>query len=87
MDLEAAILDLLSQRDGDKSICPSEVARRLQPDDWRPLMPPVREAAARLAEDGLVRVTQGDVEVDVRTARGPIRIRRPLPPAEGAPVD
>jgi hypothetical protein len=32
----------------DRSICPSEVARALDP-DWRRLMSPVRRAAAELA--------------------------------------
>ena len=54
-----------------KSLCPSEVAKALSP-DWRPLMPEVRRVAADIAE---IVATQNGVEVDPRTARGPIRLR------------
>lgn len=74
--LERTILDLLDQRAADASICPSDAARAVAPDDWRPLMQPVRDAAARLAAAGSVEVTQGGEVVDVTTARGPVRIRR-----------
>jgi hypothetical protein len=76
-ELEQRILALLDARAATSSICPSDVARDLAPDDWRPLMQPVRDAAARLADAGRVEVTQGGEVVDVRTARGPVRIRRP----------
>lgn len=75
--LEQRILDLLATRDPASTICPSDVARDVAPDDWRPLMQPVRDAAARLVEAGRVQVTQGGEVVDVRTARGPVRIRLP----------
>ncbi len=58
------------------SVCPSEVARALA-DDWRPLMDDVRGRAAELADAGELRVTQGEDTVDARSARGPIRLRRP----------
>lgn len=77
VDLEQRILDLLATRDATSSICPSDVARDAAPDDWRPLMQPVRDAAARLVAAGRVEVTQGGRVVDVTTARGPVRIRRP----------
>jgi len=32
---EAAILSLLAEREAGKSICPSEAARRLDPETWR----------------------------------------------------
>jgi hypothetical protein len=47
------------------------VAKALAP-DWRPLMPQVREVAAGMPE---IIATQGEVEVDPRTAPGPIRLR------------
>lgn len=72
--IEAAIRALLRGRGAEKSICPSEVARALAPDRWRPLMAPVREAAARMARSGEVLVTQRGAAVDPLTARGPIRI-------------
>jgi hypothetical protein len=69
--VRAAILDLALQRGREKSLCPSEVAKALAV-DWRPLMPEVRAVAAGMPE---VVATQKGVEVDPRTARGPIRLR------------
>ena len=75
--LEAAVLDLLHQRAGGASICPSEVARARADDEaWRALMEPVREAARRLVAKGEVEITQKGAVVDPSTAKGPIRIRR-----------
>jgi hypothetical protein len=73
--LEAKILEMLAAKPGNASICPSDVARSVQPDDWRPLMEPVRRAARRLVAAGAVEITQGGRKVDPSTARGPIRIR------------
>ncbi|MCA1964609.1 MAG: DUF3253 domain-containing protein [Prosthecobacter sp.] len=72
--VQQAILSMVEARGAGKSICPSEVARRLQPEDWRALMPEVRAAAATLRAQGRLRVTQGGLEVDPETARGPIRL-------------
>ena len=75
--LEQTILDLLSRRAPTSSICPSDAARAVgSAGGWRDLMDPARAAAARLVERGEVEVTQGGEVVDVRTARGPVRIRR-----------
>ncbi len=74
-ELEATIRSLLSERARGASICPSEVARRVAPEDWRFLMEPARQAARRLVAAGEVEVTQGGRPVDPSTARGPIRIR------------
>ena len=75
--LEATIGALLDQRRPDASICPSEAARAVDPERWRDLMPAARAAAGRLATAGEADVTQGGAVVDVATARGPVRIRRP----------
>ena len=75
--LERAILDLLDER-APKTICPSDVARREgTADGWRDLMQPVRDAAQRLVSAGEVEITQKGEVVDLATAKGPIRIRRP----------
>jgi hypothetical protein len=78
--IAAAILDLAHARGPGKTICPSEAARRLDPDAWRALMPAVREAAARLQDQGRITVTQRGRPVDPRTAKGPIRLG--LPPGD-----
>jgi hypothetical protein len=77
VDLERAILDLLDER-APKTICPSDVARRVgTPDGWRALMDPVREAAQRLVEREQVEITQRGERVDLATVKGPVRIRKP----------
>ena len=76
-ELEQRIVALLDARAAGASICPSEAARAVDPGGWRDLMPAARAAAGRLAEAGAVEVTQGGEVVDVATARGPVRVRRP----------
>ena len=78
-DIEIDILGLLADRSPASSICPSDVARALigEEAEWRALMPQVREVAKRMANDGVIRVTQGDSEVTIdEHLRGPIRLRR-----------
>lgn len=74
-ELETAIRDLLAPRSGTATICPSEAARAVRPDDWRPLMEPARRAARRLVAAGEVEIVQGGRVVDPSAAKGPIRIR------------
>jgi len=75
--LREIILQLLRQRGPGKTICPSEVARVADPGNWSPLMPVVRETAARLVAENHLVVTQRGQSVDPRTARGPIRLGLP----------
>ena len=77
-EIERTILALLDRRAVGRTICPSEAARALAPDDWRPLMAPVRETAYAMAEGARLEVTQSGQVVDGRTARGAIRLRKPL---------
>jgi hypothetical protein len=76
--IEERITALVDERGPGKTICPSEVARSLAgTQDFRPLMPHVREVAATMAERGEVVVTQKGRPVDARSVRGPIRLGRP----------
>ncbi|SNS86044.1 Protein of unknown function [Geodermatophilus pulveris] len=75
--LEQAIGALLDHRRAGATICPSEAARAVDPAGWRALMPAARAAAGRLAAAGRAEVTQRGEVVDVATARGPVRVRRP----------
>ena len=75
--LEAAIDELLDVRAGGGTICPSEAARRVDPEGWRDLMEPARRAARRLVAAGRLEIVQGGRVVDPSTARGAIRLRRP----------
>lgn len=76
-EIRASISNMLQARKPESSICPSEVARALfSADEWRDHMDAVRAVAAEMADVGVVRITQGDNEVDIATIKGPIRIRR-----------
>lgn len=76
--VEAAILDLLAQRDPGKTICPSEAARALAGSrDFRPLMSEVRAVATAMVARGELEVTQSGQVVDPSSARGAIRLRLP----------
>ena len=80
--IEAALLALIAQRGKESSACPSEVARALSPDDWRKLMPRIRQIAGLLAMRGLLDISQGGLSVTPATLpngpwKGPIRIRVP----------
>lgn len=74
--LELTIIDLLDRRATGSTICPSDAARAVDPENWRDLMEPARRAARRMVAEGLVEITQGGTVIDPSTAKGPIRIRR-----------
>ena len=77
-DIEASILTLLGERGRSASLCPSEVARRLDPERWRSRMEDVRETARRLARRGRIEIAQRGQAIDPDSAvRGPIRLRLP----------
>ena len=54
--LETAIRELLAARARTATICPSEAARRIDPEGWRGLMEPARMAARRLVARGEVQI-------------------------------
>jgi len=73
--IEKAIYELLDARAPGKTICPSEVARNLAPDDWRPLMPQVRAVAVALSgKEALDILQKGHVIAHDSEIRGPIRL-------------
>lgn len=75
--IEQTILDLVRKRGPGKSICPSEAARQLAPDDWRPLMEDVRNVAAKLAQAGKLVILQKGEVVSLQASKGPIRLALP----------
>ena len=68
------ILRIAKKRGVNKSLCPSEVARDLHPENWRSLMPEVRRVTALLVQEGEVAVTQFGKPVEPLNAKGHIRI-------------
>lgn len=83
-DLEVETLRLLTGGGRSATVCPSEAARRVRPDDWESIVERARAAARRLAAAGEVEIIQEGRRVDPSTAKGPFRVRRASsPPVEG----
>ncbi|MEO0370280.1 MAG: DUF3253 domain-containing protein [Pseudomonadota bacterium] len=81
-EIEQMIVDLCLERGVGKTICPSEAARALCPQetDWRALMPGLRDVAKRMAQDGKIAIyRKGEPIVDHHTG-GAIRLG--LPPIQ-----
>lgn len=76
-EISAEILRQTAARGPAKSICPSDVARALAPDDWRPLMTAIRQAAAALAGQGRLRILRKGRAVAPEEMRGVIRLAAP----------
>jgi hypothetical protein len=78
--IEAALLRLIGERGPDKTLDPQEAARALaggHPDQWGPLMQPIRRAAVALAEQGRVVILRKGKPVDPRDFKGVYRLAAP----------
>ncbi|MBX9750024.1 MAG: DUF3253 domain-containing protein [Roseococcus sp.] len=75
--IEAEILRRVGATE--KSICPSEVARGLEAENWRPLMSLVRKAAGRLSTAGQIEILRKGKPIAPEAMVGVIRLRRPQP--------
>jgi len=75
--IERTMDALLDERGTGKTICPSEVARKLGGETWRALMQPVRDVVAERSDAGELDVTRKGAKVDPRNPGGPIRLGRP----------
>lgn len=75
--LHETIMSMARKRGINKTFCPSEIARQLaaKEEDWRPLMEPIRTAAAELIDNGQLVCKQHGQIVDIRTVKGPIRLQ------------
>lgn len=73
--LAKIIMKLVRKRGPDKTICPSEVARKYATDDWRKYMKSVRRTAEALHKAGLIQIEQGGEVVEPEKYSGPIRLR------------
>ncbi len=82
--IEDAVFDLLARREPGKSICPSEAARAVDPENWRRLMPQVRATAIGLARAGRLEITRKGRTTDPDALKGVYRLRLPAPPSARA---
>jgi len=71
--LRTAILDFCKRRES--SFCPSEVVRKLYPQDWRFFMSDIQEEMMKMYREGLIQITQKGLPVDPSVPpKGPVRI-------------
>jgi hypothetical protein len=79
-EIEARILALLAERGAGRTIAPMDVARSLggdHPDQWGPLMQPVRRVAVRLMKAGRIVILRKGRPVDPDDFRGVYRLALP----------
>ena len=81
--IRECVLELLVERGPGRTVGLSEAAQALAVRigyHWHDLMRPVRTVAAALADAGTIEAMQHEFVVDIRDARGPVRLRlRALP--------
>jgi hypothetical protein len=78
--IEATLLRMIAERGPDKTVDPAEVARELggpHPDEWGPLMQPIRRIAVMLAEQGRLVILRKGKSVDPRDFKGVYRLAAP----------
>ncbi|MEO7013162.1 MAG: DUF3253 domain-containing protein [Dokdonella sp.] len=88
--IRECVLELLISRGPGRTICVSEAAQTLAIRSgyhWHDLMRPVRVISSQMAESGMIEALQQEEIVDIRVARGPVRLRlRALPGQRSAQV-
>jgi hypothetical protein len=75
--IEDALFALLAELPPGKSIDPSQVARAVDAEGWRRLLPQVRATAVGLARQGRVVITRHGKPADPDTFKGVWRLRLP----------
>jgi hypothetical protein len=75
--VEAAIFDLLAKVPPGKSVSPEDVARSVDPEGWRRLLPRVRAIAVGLARAERLVILRHNKPADPGDFRGVWRIRLP----------
>ena len=78
MNIEAitdALLRIAAERGPEKSLCPTDVARAVSTENWRPLLGAVRKVAADLARQGKIEILRKGKPINPDEMRGVIRLR------------
>jgi len=76
-EIESRILSALAERGEGRTVGPTDVARALSgghPDQWGPLMPPIRRAAVKLMKEGRLVILRKGRPVDPDDFRGVYRL-------------
>ncbi|MEN9500096.1 MAG: hypothetical protein RIS83_1915, partial [Pseudomonadota bacterium] len=66
---------LAAERGPAKSLCPTDVARAVSAEEWRPLLGAVRKVAADLARQGKIEILRKGKPINPDDMRGVIRLR------------
>ncbi len=72
--IESKTLELLQQRAPGATICPSEIARSLFPENWREHMEDVRDVAEWMSTQNMIDLTQKGKKI-APPYKGPIRLK------------
>lgn len=75
--IEAAIFDILAAEAAGKSVSPEAVARAVDAEGWRPLLPQVRATAVGLARQGRLVILRHGKPADPDAFKGVYRLRAP----------
>ena len=75
LKISETILSLAAKRGKDKTICPSEVARELSPNNWRRYMKEIRKTAFELRDADKILIMQKGHAIAGNEVVGPIRIQ------------
>lgn len=73
-EIRVELLRQVEARGGDKSICPSEVARALAP-EWRSLMGRIRTIAVELSREQRIDILRKGRPIEPSAVKGVIRLR------------
>lgn len=73
--ITAAMLQIATKRGPEKSLCPTDVARAVSAENWRPLLGAVRKVAADLARQGKIEILRKGKPINPDEMRGVIRLR------------
>ena len=75
--VETAIFDLLARLPPGKSVSPEEVARAVDAETWRRILPQVRATAVGLARQGRLTILRHGKPADPDRFKGVWRMRAP----------
>jgi hypothetical protein len=79
--IEEVIFRLLADAPAGKSIAAEDVARALDAEGWRRVLPQVRATAVGLARQERLVITRHNKPADPDSFKGVYRLRLPAPPA------
>jgi Protein of unknown function (DUF3253) len=78
--INATLIGMAREFGHEKSFCPSEAARRIagdHPDQWGPMMQPIRKSAVLLAQAGRLIILRKGKPVDPLDFKGVYRLTLP----------